>query len=587
MSKSKQEFKYEQLIRLGISLSAERNLDKLLKDILDGALALSQADAGTIYFKTDHDTLSFAIRSRSDDLPAFELPLHDPETGEPNNRYVSIYSALNGETVKIDDIYADIETPFDLEGTRRFDQETGYHTVSMITVPMIARDSKVIGVMQIVNATDIESGECIPFSDDDTKLLEALASQAAVALDNSNLMQAQQDLMDAFIKVIAGAIDAKSPYTGGHCARVPELSVMLAEAAEASEETLFKEFKFNEEEWREFKIAGWLHDCGKVTTPEYVVDKDTKLQTIYNRIHEIRMRFEVLLRDEKINYLEAIANIPDNTPDSNSAIRADLADQYNKKTEQLYRDFEFIATCNVGGEFMSDDAVDRLTRLSKISWTRHFDDRLGLSEMEKQYLKDIPKPDLPCTEQLLADKAEHIIKRSINSNHSGESIHTVIPTPKYLFNRGELYNLSIRKGTLSDEDRFIINDHIVQTILMLKKLPFPESLARVTEYAGGHHEKMDGTGYPLGLSREELSLPARIMAIADIYEALTASDRPYKKAKTLTESLKIMSFMVKDQHIDADLFRLFLTSGVYQKYADTFLDPSQIDEVDISDYLPA
>jgi hypothetical protein len=350
---------------------------------------------------------------------------------------------------------------------------------------------------------------------------------------------------------------------------------------------LFKEFKFNEEEWREFKIAGWLHDCGKVTTPEYVVDKDTKLQTIYNRIHEIRMRFEVLLRDEKINYLEAIANIPDNTPGSNSAIRADLADQYNKKTEQLYRDFEFIATCNVGGEFMSDDAVDRLTRLSKISWTRHFDDRLGLSEMEKQYLKDIPKPDLPCTEQLLADKAEHIIKRSINSNHSGESIHTVIPTPKYLFNRGELYNLSIRKGTLSDEDRFIINDHIVQTILMLKKLPFPESLARVTEYAGGHHEKMDGTGYPLGLSREELSLPARIMAIADIYEALTASDRPYKKAKTLTESLKIMSFMVKDQHIDADLFRLFLTSGVYQKYADTFLDPSQIDEVDISDYLPA
>ena len=577
MPKSKQEFKYEQLIRLGISLSAERNLEKLLKDILDGALALSQADAGTIYFKTDHDTLSFAIRSRSDDLPAFELPLHDPETGKPNNQYVSIYSALTGETVKIDDIYEDIETPFDLDGTRKFDQETGYHTVSMITVPMIARDSKVIGVMQIVNATEIESGECVPFSDEDSKLLEALASQAAVALDNSNLMQAQQDLMDAFIMVIAGAIDAKSPYTGGHCARVPELSVMLAEAAEASEEPMFKEFKFNEEEWREFKIAGWLHDCGKVTTPEYVVDKDTKLQTIYNRIHEIRMRFEVLLRDEKINYLEAVANNP--------AIKADLLKEHDKKTEQLYRDFEFIANCNVGGEFMSDDAIDRLTRLSKINWTRHFDDRMGLSDMERQYFESIPKPDLPCTEQLLADKPEHIIKRTINSNHSGESIHSVIPTPKYLFNRGELYNLSIRKGTLSTEDRFIINDHIVQTILMLKKLPFPESLARVTEYAGGHHEKMDGTGYPLGLARDELSLAARIMAIADIYEALTASDRPYKKAKTLTESLKIMSFMVKDQHIDPDLFELFLTSGVYQQYADKYLDPAQIDEVDIKDYL--
>jgi HD-GYP domain-containing protein (c-di-GMP phosphodiesterase class II) len=579
LTKTKQEFKYEQLIRLGISLSSERNINKLLKDILDGALALSQADAGTIYFKTDHDTLSFAIRSRSDDLPAFELPLHDPETGEPNNQYVSIYTALTGETVKIDDIYADNDSPFDLEGTRKFDQETGYRTVSMISVPMIARNNKIIGVMQIVNAFDIESGNFIPFSDDDKKLLEALASQAAVALDNSNLMQAQQDLMDAFIKVIAGAIDAKSPYTGGHCARVPELSVMLAEAAQASEEPLFKEFNFDEDEWREFKIAGWLHDCGKVTTPEYVVDKDTKLQTIYNRIHEIRMRFEVLLRDEKINYLEAVANDPEQA--------SVLKQQLDKKTEQLYRDFEFIAKCNVGGEFMSDDAVDRLTRLSKMCWTRHFDDRLGLSDMEKQYFAEIPKPDLPCTEQVLADKPEHIIKRNINSNDAGESIHSVIPTPKYLFNRGELYNLSIRKGTLTAEDRFIINDHIVQTILMLKKLPFPESLARVTEYAGGHHEKMDGTGYPLGLSKNELSLPARIMAIADIYEALTASDRPYKKAKTLTESLKIMSFMVKDKHIDEDLFRLFLSSGVYQQYAERFLDPSQIDEVDINDYLTA
>ncbi len=581
MSKTNQEFKYSQLIRLGISLSAERNLDKLLKDILDGALALSQADAGTIYFKTDHDTLRFAIRSRTDDLPTFELPLHAPDTGKPNNRYVSVYSALTGETVKIDDIYADTETPFDLEGTRRFDRETGYRTVSMLTVPMIARDSKTIGVMQIVNATDTESGEHVPFSEDDAKLLEALASQAAVALDNSNLMQAQQDLMDAFIKVLADSIDAKSPYTGRHCARVRELSVMIAEAAEASEDPIFRDFKFSEDQWREFKVAGWLHDCGKVTTPEYVVDKDTKLQTIYNRIHEIRMRFEVLLRDEKIDYLEALVG----TPDGNLEQEEGLRNQYEKNTEQLFRDFEFIAACNVGGEFMPDDSVDRLARLSRISWTRHFDDRLGLSHMERQYLEEIPKPELPVTEQLLADKPEHIIKRSGEGEHSGAAISSVIPTPKHLFNRGELYNLSIRKGTLSEEERFIINDHIVQTIVMLKQLPFPESLARVAEYAGGHHEKMDGSGYPLGLSRQELSLPARIMAIADIYEALTASDRPYKKAKSLTESLKIMSFMAKDQHIDADLFRLFLTSGVYRQYADRFLDSSQIDEVDISDYF--
>lgn len=571
--------RYQELIKLGIALSSERNLDTLLHRILEGALSLSHADAGTIYFKTDQDTLSFAIRSRSDDLPAFELPLYNRETGEANDRYVSIHTALTGETVKIDNIYAEQESQFDLSGTKRFDEETGYHTVSMISVPMMTRDHKIIGVMQIVNAKDPVSGEIVAFSDEDIDLLEALASQAAISLDNSNLIQAQQDLMDAFIKVIAGAIDAKSPYTGGHCARVPELSVMIAEAAVKAEDSIFAHFNFNEEQWREFRIAGWLHDCGKVTTPEYVVDKDTKLATIYNRIHEIRMRFEVLRRDQEIAYLKAIAEQPKQ--------QQQLAAELQKRYEQLERNFEFIAECNVGGEFMSDEAIDRLTRLSKTTWTRHYNDRLGLSNMDLMALESIEPATLPCQEKLLADKAEHLTLRPREKNNTDEDIHSVIPMPEYLFNRGELYNLSVRKGTLTAEDRFIINDHIVQTIKMLNKLPFPEHLKKVTEYAGGHHEKMDGTGYPLGLCKDELSIPARIMAIADIYEALTASDRPYKAPKTISESLKIMSFMVKDQHIDADIFELFLKSGVYQQYADRFLDPEQIDEVDIRDYLSA
>lgn len=568
--------KSNELIELGIALSAERNLQKLLRRILDGALSLSNADAGTLYTRTAKDTLQFAIRSRSDDLPSFELPLYDKDTGKPNDRYLSIHTALTGETVKIDDIYADQQERFDLTGTRSFDAETGYYTQSMISVPMTTRENKIIGVLQIVNATDPHTGDLIAFSDEDTHLLEALAAQAAIALENSNLIKAQQDLMDAFIKVIAGAIDAKSPYTGGHCARVPELSVMLAEAATASEQGLFETFDFDDEQWREFKIAGWLHDCGKVTTPEYVVDKDTKLATIYNRIHEIRMRFEVLRRDAYIRFLEKSDAKPQNR------------DQFEKELQARYRqldeDFAFVAECNVGGEFMSDDSIDRLHRISKNTWTRHYSDRLGLSGMDQDTLSDIEPADLPCEEALLADKPEHIIKRDSNYK-GGEEIHSVIPTPEYLFNRGELYNLSIRKGTLTAEDRFIINDHIVQTIKMLNKLPFPDHLQNVTEFAGGHHEKMDGTGYPLGLKKEELSIPARILAIADIYEALTASDRPYKKAKTISESLKIMSFMVKDNHIDPDLFRLFLEKGVYLQYAEKFLDPAQIDDVIISDYL--
>ena len=159
--------------------------------------------------------------------------------------------------------------------------------------------------------------------------------------------------------------------------------------------------------------------------------------------------------------------------------------------------------------------------------------------------------------------------------------------PEHLYNHGELYNLAIRKGTLTDEERFKINEHITQTIIMLNKLPFPDYLAHVPEFAGAHHETMIGTGYPKRLNKDEMSTPARVMAIADIFEALTAADRPYKKAKTLSAALRIMSFMRNDQHIDAELFDLFLTSGVYMQYAEEFLAPGQIDDVNIADFLQA
>ena len=427
-----------------------------------------------------------------------------------------------------------------------------------MTIPLLNRADHVIGVVQLINARD-EEGNVVAFDQDVESIIGALASQAAVALENQLLVRQLRTLMDSFIELIAGAIDEKSAYTGGHCQRVPELTKMIARAACDSNDPRFADFDLTEEQWYELHLAGWLHDCGKVTTPEYVVDKAVKLETISNRIHEVRNRFEIMIREAEIDYLKKAMDAPE-------AERETLKQEFEAKKAQLTEDFEFIAETNVGGEFLDDDAIERIKTIGEMTWTRHLDRSIGLSWEEGRRLEDSPPAPTPSVEKLLEDRSDHV-------------------TDEY--NYGEIYNLSIRRGTLTEEERLKINDHISVTIDMLESLPFPKNLKKVPEYAGGHHEKMDGTGYPCGLTKEDMSLPARMMAIADIFEALTASDRPYKKAKKLSESLKIMSFMNKDQHIDPDLFELFLTNNVWQEYAETFLDPEQIDDVDISQYMPA
>lgn len=380
----------------------------------------------------------------------------------------------------------------------------------------------------------------------------------------------QEKLLDSIIKLIAEAIDAKSHYTGGHCERVPEIAQLLLDEANRSNEGVFKNFSFtSKEELKEFEIGAWLHDCGKVTTPEYVVDKSTKLETIYNRIHEIRMRFEVLWRDAEIAYLKREISL----------------DNLHEKQEDLRNDFEFIAGTNIGGEFMDKEKQERIKKIAIQEWQRNFDDRLGLGEVERLRYEEMATDTLPVLEKLLSDKVHHIVKRENFNQQACDEEGFKVTVPEHLYNYGEIYNLCIAKGTLSPEERYKINEHVIMSIKMLEKIPFPEHLRNIPEYAGTHHETLIGTGYPRKLTKEELSIPARIMAIADIFEALTASDRPYKKAKTLTDSIKIMSFMAKDQHIDTDLFNLFLKSGVFQKYAQQYLKPEQIDSVDIDNYL--
>ena len=518
------------LIEVGIALSAERDHARLMERILVEAQALCDADGGTLYLRTGDDRLAFEI-VRSDSLgialggasgeaiafPA--LALYDA-AGAPNERNVATHAALRKRTVNIADAYTAAD--FDFSGTQAFDARTGYRSTSFLTVPLQNYAGEVIGVLQLINALDRDTGEVVAFDAEVQPLVEALASQAAVALDNQMLLEAQKNLLESFIQLIAAAINEKSPYTGGHCQRVLVLTEMLAAAACRATSGPFAAFDLSEAELYELHIAGWLHDCGKVTTPEYVVDKATKLETIYDRIETIGARFEVLERDAEISYLEAHGE--------GSADRAGLEAALAAEKESLAEDLAFTEKSNIGAEFMAPDDVLRIERIATRRWRRGGDEGPVLTE-------------------------------------------------------DEVHNLSIGRGTLTAEEREVINNHVVMTIKMLEQLPFPPHLRRVPEYAGGHHERMDGGGYPRGLNADQMSLPARMMAIADIFEALTAADRPYKQAKSLSESLAILHHMSATGHIDRDLFRLFLEAGVHKAYAERFLLPEQIDEVDVSAYL--
>ncbi len=453
----------------------------------------------------------------------------------------------------------------------------------LLSIPLVifttTRIIKPIKALMVQNTKikERQFADVQPIESNIIELLDLSSSLVSMSQSIQAYQKAQQDLMDSFIHLIAEAIDSKSAYTGGHCQRVPKIAVMLAEVVHDSKAENFSTFQLQDEDaWREFKMGALLHDCGKVTTPEYVVDKSAKLETIYNRIHEIRTRFEVIWRDIDIEYYQRAAQGED----------IEQLNHWKKSAQQsLQNDFVFISEVNIGGEFLGDDKRQRIRKIGQRTWQRHFNDRVGLADVELLRYKNSPEVSLPVTEQLLSDKPEHIIER-INFDaqayrEQGFKLHV----PEYLYNYGEVYNLCIEKGTLTDEERFKINEHVIMTIKMLELLPFPEHMKKIPEYAGTHHETLIGTGYPRQLTKKELSIAARIMAIADIFEALTASDRPYKKGKTLSEAIRIMGRMKTEQHIDGEIFDLFLQSGVYLEYAHKYLKAQQIDTVNINAYL--
>lgn len=523
-------------------LNRGQDLNQLIRDILDQIITIVSQERGAIYLYSSHEQKLDLAVNRGLELPA-SLP------------------AIN-------------QAADDNEIIRQLRNHISGHPVFAI---LRNRRKKLIGALII----EMEVGDHTHLSDDLIVFVDEIAGSAAVAIETRELIESQQALLDGFIRLVASAIDAKSPYTGGHCERVPKLAQMITEVAEQASEGPFADFRMNEDERYEFHLAAWLHDCGKITSPEYVVDKAVKLETIYNRIHEIRARFEILHRDAEIHYLQACLNGEDPTQ----------AARYRDEAQaQLQADFGFLANANVGSESMSDEDVARIRQIGAQTWQRHFSDRLGLSGDEQQALAGSPDAALPATEPLLADKPWHIrtwgdrvppVQRDDPRNLWGFDMKL----PEYAYNRGELHNLTIQYGTLTEEERFRINEHIVQTICMLDALPLPDRLARVPRLAGTHHERMDGKGYPFGLSGEDMSIPEKIMAVADIFEALTAVDRPYKQGKTLSEALNIMDSMTRQGHIDRDVFLLFVRSGTYRRYADQHLKAEQIDTVDESLFM--
>ena len=526
------EDRVKRLQEIGLALSTEDDINVIFELIMSEAKNITNADGRTLYMISDDgktmkfeimqtDSMNFAQGGTTGvEITIPPMQLFDEE-GNPNHSSNVAYSANTGKTANIKDVYT--AKGFDFTGPKNFDKNTGYKTKSVMSVPLKNHENDIVGVMQLINATDKKSGKIVAFSDDMQHQVESLASQGAVALTNKRLVAELKGLFESFIQLIATAIDKKSPYTGGHCERVPEITMLLADAVEKTTEGKYADFKMTEDERYELYLAGWLHDCGKVATPPHVVDKGMKLETITDRIETVDVRFEVLKRDAEIDMLKKQIDLMKNGTSNGEIEESEVS--FKGIIEKLSDEQEFIQKTNRGGEFMEEADQKRVADIGNYKWVSQ-----------------------------------------------GKEIN--------FLDEKEVRNLQIPKGTLLPEERDIINEHIVITIDMLNKLPYPKNLRKIPEFAGGHHEKLDGTGYPKGLKDEEMSVQAKMMAIADIYEALTAADRPYKDGKKLSQAMRIMGFMKKDYEIDEELFAIFVKSGAYKQYAEKYLGENQLDEID-------
>ena len=495
---------------IGRALSGVHDLNTLLEMIVDQARNFTNADAGTLYIVEDN-TLRFQIvqndslKIRMGGKSGESIPFPPVELKESN---VSAFVALKGVSVNIPDVY-DTEL-FDFTGPKKFDQSTGYRSKSMLVVPMRNHENDIIGVLQLLNATNPISNEVIAFSQDYENLSESLASQAAVSITNAKLIANMTELFEAFVKVMATAIDEKSPVTGGHIRRVADLTLTMAEVIHDIDEGHFKDKTFSPDQMYELKIAAYMHDIGKVTSPVEIVEKAKKLQTIFDRIQYVRLRMAYISQKIELEGQEAKIKILQNgsSPEKLNSIEKETLEKLIEIEEIL----KFINKCNEPGEFLDDEILVRLKEVS-----------------EKTYIDD-----------------------------AGEQ--------QPFLTADELVNLSIRRGSITEKERQKMQGHAAVTLKMLKQIPFTKKLKNIPDFAGAHHEFLNGKGYPLGLKGDEISFEGRLMAVTDIAEALTASDRPYKKAMPLETVYRILRSMVEGEELDPNLVELFIEKEVYKIY---------------------
>jgi HD-GYP domain-containing protein (c-di-GMP phosphodiesterase class II) len=519
----------QHLLNLSIQLSSEEEIDVLMEKVLVAAIDVAHADAGSIYlinankeleFRTViNKTLSIHLGGGAEEKITFpNIPLFIE--GKANKSAIVAHTANTGEVINVADVYD--ELPFDFSAARKMDSKTGYRTKSMLTFPMRDHTKDIIGVIQLINAIEVDT--IISFSKETEREILSFASLGAIALTNRSLIHDMEQLFEAFAKTIAGAIDEKSPHTGGHCKRVPELTLMIADAVHKTNKGSLSSFSMTAEDRHQLDIAGWLHDCGKIGTPDHIMEKSRKLETIFDRIEYINAKLEIASRDIDLKHQEQIIK----ALKSGTSVEVKQLERLRDVAQkQLGLDRAFLQKINIGGEFLTDEQSKNTHNIAK---------RYSV------LLDGIQQP---------------------------------------LLSTDEVTNLNIRRGTLNDEERLIIQRHMTITQDILEALPFPKHLSKVTEYALGHHETLDGKGYPQGLTKEQMSVPARAMAIADIFEALSAADRPYKQAKPVSECLKIMGTLVNNQHLDGDLFTIFVREKVYENYINKFANPSQLDAFDV------
>jgi HD-GYP domain-containing protein (c-di-GMP phosphodiesterase class II) len=499
------EERIRKLNQIGIALSSETNLEKLLSLVVREVRGFTGADAGSLYIR-EADNLCFEVaqnetiarRGGGQDANFRPFPLPLTRTS------IAGFVALTGQILNIDDVYdLEMDTSTEFSFNRDFDERNQYRSRSMLVVPMLDHRGDNIGVLQLINALDGE-GRVIPFPKAVEPLVASLASQAAVAVRNAQLIVSIKNVFAALVRYSASAIDARSPHTAGHSRRVAQYSLLMARAIDKRREGHFADVNFSAEELEELNYAAWLHDIGKIGVREQVLEKAGKLND--DRMALVRARYDEIGLSIELGFHKKLLELYRESPTTSERAAA-LHAERDRRLAEAEEEYRFIERINVPG-FLRDEDLNRLEEIA----------------------------------------AEEFL------DASGARRPRLDPF--------ELENLSVRKGNLTEMEYREMQAHVVHTRNIVRKIPFTPELARIPLFAAAHHEMLNGTGYPGGLKGDEIPLQARILGVADIFDALVAHDRPYKKAVPVAKAQAILREEAQNGRLDPDLVDLFIGEGI-------------------------